>query len=499
MTVVLNSAEDFNLETLERIALRGEPATLGTAARDAIAAANVAFKAYVDANSETFIYGVTSDYGPHARDRLDAETRRHRRGLGVPFLGLSFGDGALGDAEVRALMFAILALFVRGGAAVTPRTAEALAKAFTGPLPRIPDAGLTSPGEMMPLFYLFRSVPDLVTDELQASAGNTAASSVGMAGLAAIRTRRRLALAHKVFALSFEAMAAPLEHIDPALKALWGDPYEAAALDTLGHWLAGVADDGRRPYQAPVSYRILPRLLGQGGRAGCALARAVESALQSMACNPMFVSEALGGGRARAISTGGFHNAPVAQALDSVAASWVDLASLAHRHIVKLHRGAVSRLPDRLLPEGELYWTGRSTTYIEFVPNDMIDEMRRWAEPALLSPAEPGASLQDDVNAPGIIACRNEARVALLFDRVLAILAAVANHALKVTGRPPPPRLESFAAALRQHFPPITEKRVLGEDAARLAAALTEAAERDTDLLGDEELVPMVPGPGGQP
>jgi histidine ammonia-lyase len=308
-----------------------------------------------------------------------------------------------------------------------------------------------------------------------------------------------MALAHKIFAFSVEAMAAPLEHYDPALKALWGDPYEAAALDILGHWLDGVPETDRRPYQAPVSYRILPRLMGQGGRAACTLAAAVETALQGMACNPMFISEDLGGGSARAISTGGFHNAPVAQALDGVAASWVDLASLAHRHIVKLHRGAVSRLPDRLVSEGELYWTGRSTTYLEFVPNDMIDEMRRWAEPALLSPAEPGASLQDDVSAPGLIACRNEARVAVLFDRVLAILAAVARHALDVSGRPPPPRLAAFAAALRERFPPITDKRPLGEDAARLARALSEAAEQGNDLLSDDDLARSALGPGGSP
>ncbi len=499
MTVVLNSAADFNLKTLERVAVHGEPTAFGAEALAAMATAHTAFKAYVETNPKVFIYGVTSDYGPHARNRLDPEARRHKRSLGVPFMGLSFGDGTLGEAQVRAMIVAILALFVRGGAAVRPQTAEALAKALDGPLPQIPDAGLTSPGEMMPLFYLYRAVPALVSGDLQASAGNTAACSVGTAGVAAIRTRRRLALAHKIFALSVEAMAAPLAHYDPALKALWGDPYEAAATDILGHWLSGVPTAGRRPYQAPVSYRILPRLLGQGGRVACALAVAVESALQGMVCNPMFVSEELGGGRARAISTGGYHNAPVAQALDSVAASWVDLASLAHRHIVKLHRGAVSRLPDRLVPEGERYWTGRSTTYLEFVPNDVIDEMRRWAEPALLSPAEPGASLQDDVSAPGFIACRNEARVAVLFDRVLAILAAVANHALDVTDRPAPPRLAPFAAAVHERFPPIADKRPLGEDAARLAQALTEAAEHGNDLLSDDDLARSTLGPGERP
>jgi len=489
MTVVLNDVGDFTLDTLERIAVKGEAATIGETGLNALTAANRAFTDYVTANSEDFIYGVTSDYGPHAGRKVDSAGRATRKALGVPFLGLSFGDGDLEEAQVRAMVFAMLALFLRHGAAVRPEAAVALTEILKGGLPKIPDAGLTSPGEILPLFYLLRAVPELIgIDGLQASAGNTAAASVGSAGIAAIRARRRLVLAHKVFALSVEAMKAPLEHFDPALKELWGDPHEAAALDSVGLWLAGVPEAGRRAFQAPVSYRILPRVLGQCGRAVGKLRQNVDWALGAMVSNPMFIGEDLGEGPARAISTGGYHNAPVAQALEGVAAAWVDLAALAHRHAVKLHRGAVSHLPDRLVREGELYWSGRSTTYMEFLPNDSIDEMRRWAEPALLSPGEPGASLQDDVSAPGLIACRNEARVGRLFDRVLTVLAAVACHALQVTERPPPPRLAPFAAAIARRFPPIEEKRVLGVDAATLCAAFTEAVVGANDLLTDDDL-----------
>lgn len=489
MTVVLEDAADITLETLERIAVKGESLRISAKALEAMAAANRAFADYVAADSEQFIYGVTSDFGPHAANKVDAEGRAKRRALGVPFLGLSFGDGHLEEAQVRAFMVAVLALFLRQGTAVPPESAEALAKALDGNLPKIPDAGLTSPGEILPLFYLYRAVPALVdSGSLQVSAGNTAAASVGLAGIAAIRSRRRMVLAHKIFALSYEAIQAPLEHFDPALKPLWGDPHEAAALDAMAYWLDGVPTKDRRSYQAPVSYRILPRLLGQGGRAVAKLGQDVEWALGAMVSNPMFIDEALGGGKARAISTGGYHNAMLAPALDAVSASWVDLASLAHRHLVKLHRGAVSLLPDRLLREGEPYWLGRSTTYMEFLPNDTIDEMRRWAEPALLSPGEPGASLQDDVSAPGLIACRNEARVGRLFDRVLTVLAAAACHALEVTEQPSPPHLADFVQGLRRRFPPITEKRVLGVDAATLCAALTEAVEKGNDLLSDEDV-----------
>ena len=57
--------------------------------------------------------------------------------------------------------------------------------------------------------------------------------------------------------------------------ALWGDEYEAAALRGLREFLVG-AGGGRRNYQAPVSYRIVPRILGHAHRALAAAERAAE-------------------------------------------------------------------------------------------------------------------------------------------------------------------------------------------------------------------------------
>jgi histidine ammonia-lyase len=479
MSVRFEELADFNLVNLERVALGGEGARLGAAARARMAAARAAYGAWLAANPGRFVYGVTSDFGPHAARRLTAEERRRLRRLGMPFLGLSFGEGTLPEAGVRAMVVALLALFFRGGPAAGAATVRALCRALDGPMPKIPDAGLTSPGEMLAMFYLYQAIPALIEDEGQASAGNSAAVSVGLAGVAAIGAKRRLELAVQALALSYEAFRAPLEHLDPALAGLWGDPFEAAALARLGGCLEGAAAAGRRAYQAPVSYRILPRILGQALRAAARLEETVEASLQAMASNPMFLP-ADGRGGARVLSTGGFHNALVAQALDGMSAAWVDLASLMHRHVVKLHRGDVSHLPDRLLREGESYRLGRTTSYLEFVPGDLLEEMRRWAEPALLSPGEPGASHQDDVSAPGLIAWRNERKVAALFDRVMAVQAAVASQALDVTDRGAPPGLEGFLGEVRAHFPPVRDKRVLGEDAARLAAAFTQRAQEGT-------------------
>ena len=482
MTILLNDIRDLTLSNLERIAHSREKVRFGSTALTNLHTAHTEFKQFVKDHPQQFIYGVTSDYGPNAKRKISAKERKRLKELGMPFIGLSFGDDYLSETKVRAMVFSILALFLRGGAAVTKSIAQDLAKSLDGDMPRIPAGGLTSPGEILPLFYLMRLLPDPSDNRLQASAGNTACCSVGMASVAAIEANRRLIVAQKAFALSYDAMQAPLEHIDPALKPLWGDSFEARAIDNLSTLVKGTQKENRRPFQAPVSYRILPRLLGQALRSSQRLSVAAEESLQSMVSNPIFFPQG-SGSKVEAISTGGYHNSLLPQALDGIAMSWVDLAEIARRHIIKLHKGPISHLPDRLVREGDTFRTGRTTSYIEFVAADFIDEMRRWAEPSLLSAGEPGASEQDDINAMGYIACRNEARVAILFDRVMALLAGVSSHALDVSNRSVPANLQEFTHEIRRDFPPVNRKRELGKSAEYLTNRLSKAIQDGDTVL----------------
>lgn len=477
MTVVLSTPEDLTLAALHRVAVKGEALRFSKEALARIDQWHEDFHDYLGRNPERFIYGVTSGYGPDAKKRMTAQQRAAARAGGVPFIDLSFGEGHWPDSAVRAMIFSLAAMAIHGGPALSAKQARAITRALKQPLPRIPRAGLTSPGEMMALFYLFQAVPALVDGTIQCSACNGAAGSVAIAGLRALAARRRVILAEQVFALSAEAIYCPLEHFDEALKALWGDPYESQSIDALNHWLAGTERAQRRPFQAPVSYRILPRVLGQARRAAAALETASGQALQGLATNPVFITKERKGGETT-LSNASFHEALPPQALDNVMASWVDLAAIGHRHATKLHKGTVSHLPDKLRTDPR----APSTAYMEYVPGDMIEEMRRLAQPSLLSPGEPGSSDQDDVNSPGFLSCRMEERVAELFDRVLALVAISASQALDVTGRDAPEALKPLLIAVRRHFPVVTEFRALGPDAWALSKAFTRHAEEGEAL-----------------
>src|SRR2546421_132377 len=92
------------------------------------------------------------------------------------------------------------------------------------------------------------------------------------------------------------------------LDGLWGDPHETAALRELRRYLEGTGTAGRRFHQAPVSYRIIPRVLGQVHRSAAAVEKAATTSLRSVTSDVVYVSDEAGrpGGRG-AGGGGGFH------------------------------------------------------------------------------------------------------------------------------------------------------------------------------------------------
>jgi histidine ammonia-lyase len=486
MTVVLSKRDDVNLKTLKRVAFDGEKVRFSSSALKTMARANASFQRCVEEQQDTFIYGVTSGGGPDAKKRYTLAEARNRSGNRMPWQGLSFGGEFFPEYVSRGAIFTTLTMFVEGNTATHPDRAERVARMLDGKVPLLPEHGLVAAGELMPNFILFHGTRrgDVKKEGFMAGSGNGSQTSSAMAGITAILARRRLELAQKVIALSIEGFNAPLEAYDPALKELWGDVHEAQALDDLNRLLRNVPRKGRRFYQAPVSYRILPRVLGQAHRAVAGMEEVGTMSLRTIASNPTYVLPSKRYPNGRVFSTGGYHNPFAAPAMDEVAASWVDIACLLQRHIVKFHKGEVSLLPDRLLPEGTDYTTGYSTTYIEYVPNDFVESMRRLASPATtLASAEVAASEQDDVAIPTPIAFRTEREVAALFDMVCAVLAVVASQALHVTGRTVRPPLRDFVEGVRGLFPPVETSRPLGEECRRVADAFSAAVEKGNDFL----------------
>ena len=476
MTVVLTSRTDINLDTVHRVAWQGENVRLSETALRRIAACRESFLRLIDGDPDAVVYGVTTAMGELASQRLATSARDSHARLKPFAAATSFGD-PLPNRIVRAIILARLANFLEGHAATSPRIAESVAAMLDLPsLPAVPGSGQGGAGEILALYPLFAELSlgfDLDVKE-RGSLINGSPCAAAMLADSAISARRRLACVERVFALSIEAFQAPLEHFDEALERLWGDEHEGAALRRLRQLLSA-AGQGRRTYQAPVSYRIVPRVLGHAHRALASAERAATVSLQSVSDNPVYLPPDQMHPLGRCISTGGFHNAMAAPALDDLAAIWADLCLLCHRHGARLLDARASRLPDLLMVNRSASDSDGhgSVGYIPMAITGYLEQARAAAQRTFIPGTETAGSGQDDVSATVFLAWAKSDQAGRCLDAALAMLAVLASQALHVTGRDAPQPLSRFLNDVRAIVPPVEADRVLGPELARLSSHFT--------------------------
>jgi histidine ammonia-lyase len=345
-----------------------------------------------------------------------------------------------------------------------------------GPMPVVPSQGQGGAGEILALYPLFAQLTAGLELEVKerGSLINGSPCAAALVADAALAARRRVAMAHKVFALSIEAFRAPLELYDAALDGLWGDEHETAALRGLRQFLIG-AGDGRRNYQAPVSYRIVPRVLGHAHRALAGAEHAATVSLASISDNPVYIPPDATHPLGRCISTGGYHNAMATPALDDLSAIWADLCLLCDRHASKLLNGKVSLLPD-LLMTGR-HWADSdghgNVGYVPMAITGYLEQAKLAAQRTFIPGTESAGAGQDDVATTAFFAWTKEATAGRCLDAAMAMLAMIASQAMHVTDRAAPPALQAFVADIRKIVPPVDADRVLGPELADLAAWFT--------------------------
>ena len=474
MTVVVDSRQDFTLEAFRRVTRGGEGVRIGPQARQAMESARASFMALLDSDRTAFIYGTTTRPGIEVGRALPPAEQRGYARAARRHPNVNFGGGgALEEHVVRGIVFARLANFVEGHAKVRPVIAERLAALLDGPLPVLPLGGQVGPGEVLTLLPVLSAVDGDFEEGETMAVVNGSPAAAALAADAAISARDRLSSAEQVFALSVEAFRAPLEAYDAALEALWEDEHEVAALRGLRGHLAGASGADRLTHQAPVSYRILPRVLGQAHRAVAAVEHAASVSLRSVTDNPAYLPPDDDHPLGRVISTGGYHNGMVYPALSALAAAWADLVFLAERQVTAMHVGAsAGHLPPLLeRPDGG----GGRTNLLGWVTGSYLDDARAAATATLLPPGL--ADAQNDVAVPTFTAYRKQRTAADCLDGALALLAAGSSQALWATDRAPAPPLRPLLDRVRSVVAPldVPDGRRLGDELGRLAQVLAAA------------------------
>ncbi len=468
MTLVIQSLNDFTIENYNRVAWGGEGVMLSPAAVKRMAEERRRFERLIEDPGVT-IYGVTSGYGQNAKKRLTPEERKLHAKV-PPVQSAASSGNPVPQRVVRGIVFARLANFIEGHSAITPAIAEAVAQMLDGrELAPVPARGQGGAGEILSLSHLFANFaenPAIAEKDLLSLINGSPAASALTAD-AALAARARLDLAAEVFALSAEAFNIPLSHFAVALEGLWNNRHDAWALRRLRELIGNGHGGARRPYQAPVSYRILPRMLGQAHRAAVMAEEIAAESLGAVTDNPVMLPADESHPDGEVISTGGYHNPHAVLAMDAVAAAAANLIVIAGRHADKLLNGAVSLLPDQL-------GLGNSTDYLGCLPFASAgyeEEARLMAQTTLLPGSETGGYAQNDVASPVFLSWTKQERVGALLEAALANLAIISLRALDLTSRPVPPGLNGLETAIRQYLPPLHSGLAPGPVAARIEAA----------------------------
>ena len=448
--IVLSDLRDFTLEAAQAVAWDGAAVRFSPTALQAMADGRARLNRLI-ANPDVTIYGVTSGYGKNAAYRLSSEDRRAHAAHPPTTSAASWGD-PLPERVSRAIVFARLANFVEGHAGITTEIAEAVAAMLDGnrPLPTVPTSGQGGAGEILSLSHLFLSLAQQVqaAEKDMLSLINGSPSATGLVADAALAARARLDVALPIFVLAVDAISAPLDHFNPVLGRYWNNRHDTWALERINALLAGAEPTGRRPYQAPVTFRILPRVLGQAHRA---LEDAEEVARESLAAitdNPVLLAPSAEHPDGRVISTGGYHNVQAPMAMDQLTAAYANLALIAERMTSRLLDPRVSRLPEDLdaLGYGKL-------TCLPMAAAGYAEEARALATATLIPGSESGGYGANDIASPVFPAWIKQDRAGVLLERALAALAPIALRAFAVTGREVLNPLRETAAFVRLHVP----------------------------------------------
>ncbi|HSS65999.1 MAG TPA: aromatic amino acid lyase, partial [Gammaproteobacteria bacterium] len=456
---------------------RREPVRISDAAMEVMRETRGRFLQLLEHEPETVVYGVTTGYGQMAKQRLDGDQRRAQAARPPHAAAASFGE-PLPERVVRGIVFARLVNYVEGYAAISPELARGVADMLgAGPLPEVPAYGASSAGEILSLAHLFGPLAEKFAlgekDSLSLVNGAPCAAALVADAVLAAESRQQLAL--RVFALSADAIKAPLEAYDAVLQRLWGDDCDAKMLAALRALLEGAASR-RRSYQTPVSFRALPRLLGQMARATVQAREVAATLLRAITDNPLFLAGDDAHPHGRVISNGGFHAAAAAPALDALAGAWADLALVCDRQANRLLDAEVSLLPDFLMSADGAY-----IGCLGFVSADYAEQARHAAQRTFLPGSDGGGFGQNDLAVPTFAAWRKLKESGRCLDANLAILAAVASQAFYVTDRRPAPALGAFLSEVRQVFAPMEAPRAPGPDAGALAAHFTRGVYADAD------------------
>ena len=494
-TVVVDG-RSLSLGDVAAVALEGRAVTLDPGASERVAASRAVVEEILA--SGQVVYGINTGFGRLAEVRISPDEvgrlqlnllRSHACGVGDPF----------DEATVRAMLLLRANVLATGHAGCRPVVVERVLDLLNrGVHPVVPSQGsVGASGDLAPLAHLalvlvgegearYRGerlpggealrragLEPIVLEAKEGLAlinGTQASAAVGC--LAVRRAEALLDAADVVCALSLDAMegtdTAFMEEIHAA-RPHEGQGTSAARIRRL---LEGseIRESHRActRVQDAYSLRCAPQVHGAARDALAHTARLLAVEINSATDNPMVFPDG------RVVSGGNFHGAPIAAAMDYLAATLTDLASISERRLARLVDASLSGLPAFLAENPGL---NSGFMMVQVSAAALVSECKTLAHPASVDSIPTSASQEDHVSM-STWAARKLARVTRMLEAVLGMeyLAAaqgVEFHRPRRTSEP----LEQAIALLRERVPRYLEDRQHHADMAAAAELLPRLAE----------------------
>jgi histidine ammonia-lyase len=489
---LLLDGETLSLEALAQISA-GAPVALAPAAVERVARA----RALVDrlAAGDAPIYGINTGFGTLAEVKIaKSDLQQLQRNL---ILSHAAGVGSsLPLPEARALMALRANVLAKGYSGIRPSTLQRLVDCINrGVVPVVPERGsVGASGDLAPLAHLALvligegeafvegarlpgraalqkvGLEPVVLEAKEGLAlvnGTQAMCAVGIPAL--LRAEALCDVADLAGAMTLEGLLGSHKPFMPEIHALRGQDGQARAAAHLREILAGSeivkSHEGCAKVQDPYSLRCMPQVHG-AARDGLAFTRGILSREANAATdNPLVFTE-----RQEIVSGGNFHGQPVSLALDVLAMSTTQLASISERRVEQLVNPALSGLPPFLTVK-----TGLNSGFMiaQVTAAALVVESRILCHPACVDSIPSSAGREDHVSM-GMTAALKARSVVDHVSTVLAIEVLVAAQALDLrkpllAGR----GVQRAYELVRAHVPSMVEDRELHKDMATVAGLVS--------------------------
>ena len=489
----------------------GAPVSFPDTARARVAAAREVIRAAVESGAT--IYGVTTGFGSLADVRIEpaqaAElqhgiVRSHATAVGAP----------LAREEARAMLLLRAHVLALGHSGVRPAVVDLMVDMLNQDvIPAVPQQGsLGASGDLAPLANL--ALPLIGHGNVLAPEGGIESASVAMrrAGLeplsleakeglalvngtqgmlsvgvlAAARAASLARTADVVAAMTIEAALGTDAAFDERLQRLRPHPGQAASASNLRRLLAESPireshRDSPHLVQDAYSLRCAPQVHGATRDVLVFVEGVLSIECNSVSDNPIVLPD---DGEVR--SGGNFHGAPVAIAMDSLAASLVSLASISERRLYRL----LDVKQSNGLPAFLVHGSGLNSGFmlVQYTAASLVSESKSLAHPASVD-SIPSSAGQEDHVSMGMTSARHARDVVSNAETVLALEGLAAAQALDLR-RPlePGPATRAVHDAIRASVPFFEADREFGPDIADAislvrSGALVRAAEAVTGPL----------------